>query len=248
MKLLLLIAAAGAVLPASPIELAHQGPIQEEMHWHGWIPGGQVIEINNVLGNIRAEESSGDEVEVIARKRGSDDPKQVSIEVVEHKGGVTICAVYPNANPEHPFECRPSHGGGFRVAATTDSEARIRWDNGGGGDVLLNNVSVDFLVRVPKRLRLIARTVDGEVSAQLPDEDMEAHSIHGDLSVDMNPSGADVRAETAMGEVNSEFPLIIKEDPNHGVSASGRIGHAHRTLRLTTADGNIHLHRLQQPF
>ncbi len=173
----------------------------------------------------------------------------MAIEVVEHKGGVTICAVYPNVNKEHPFDCRPSHGGGFRLAATSDSEAHIRWENGGGGDVLLNDLRVDFVVRLPKRLRFIGRTVDGEVSAHLLEQDVEAHSVRGDVNVDMNPSlGAEVKAETAMGQVDSEFPLMMKWDVNRGQFASGHVGHSHRMLRLTTGTGNIHLERARQMF
>lgn len=225
------------------------GLVQEEMRWHGWAPSGQVVEINNVHGNVRAEAALGDEIEVIAVKRGNDDPEQVSIEVVEHKGGVTICAVYPNANPDHPFDCRPSHGGGFRLAATSDSEARIRWENGGGGDVLLNDLRVDFIVRLPQRLRFIGRTVDGEVSAHMLDQDVEAHSVRGDVRVDMSASvGADVHAETATGRVNSEFPLAVRCDHSRGSVAWGHFGHSHRVLRLKTATGNIHLQRVTRIF
>jgi hypothetical protein len=233
-----------ALLVSYNVEGVHGPLVQEEMRWHGWVPGGQVVEINNIHGNVRAETASGDEIEVIAVKRGTDDPQDVAIEVVEHKGGVTICAVYPNANPDHPFECRPSHGGGFRLAATSDSEAHVRWENGGGGDILLNDLTVDFVVRLPKRLRFIGRTIDGEVSAHLLEQDVEAHSVRGDVSVDMNPAlGADVRAETAMGQVDSEFPLAMHLDPNRGLYASGHVGHAHRLVRLKTGTGNIHLDR-----
>ncbi len=245
MKLLGMLALTAWVLTASPVGLG-TGSVREEMRWHGWVPGGQVVEINNVLGNVRAEETSGDEVEVIAMKHGSDDPEHVSIEVVEHKGGVTICAVYPNANPDHPFDCRPSHGGGFRQAEASDSEAHIRWDNGGGGDVLLSDLSVDFIVRIPKRLRFIGRTVDGEISSSLADQDVEAHSVRGDVNVEMNSSGAEVHAETATGEVCSEFPLLIREDAAHGTTATGHIGHTHRIVRLKTETGNIRLQRTHQ--
>jgi hypothetical protein len=248
MKLLTIFAMGTVALMGGPsLEGLRPSPVQEEMRWHGWVPSGQMVEINNVHGNVRAEASAGDEIEVIALKAGTDDPEQVSIEVVEHKGGVTICAVYPNANAEHPFECRPSHGGGFRLAATSDSEAHIRWDNGGGGDVLLNDLRVDFLVRLPKRLRFIGRTVDGEVSAHLLEQDVEAHSVLGDVSVDLHPAtGADVRVETAMGRVNSDFPLQLRSDHNRGLSASGRFGRSHRTVRMKTGTGNIHLGRVCQ--
>lgn len=218
--------------------------VQDEMRWQGWVPSGQVVEINNINGNVRAEESSSDEIEVIAVKRGSGDPEGVSIEVVEHKGGVTICAVYPNANADRPFDCRPSRGGGFRVASTSDSETHIRWENGGGGDILLNDLRVDFLVRVPKGLRFIGRTVNGEISTQLFDQDVEAHSVRGDVNFEMNPAtGADVRAETTTGQVDSEFPLSIHCDRIRGLFASGHFGHSHRLVRLKTATGNIRLQR-----
>ncbi len=244
-KLLAIFALGAMMLLGSPgVEPARASAVQEEMRWHGWAPGGQIVEINNVFGNVRAETASGDEIEIVAVKRGVGDPDQVAIEVIEHKGGVTICAIYPNANTDHPYECRPSHGGGFRLAATSDSEAHIRFENGGGGDVLVNDVRVDFIVRLPRRLRFIGRTVDGEISAHVIDQDVEAHSVHGDVSVDLDPSsGAELRAETAMGEVSSEFPVSVRQDREHGRFVFAHFGHSRRVVRLKTAAGNIRLLR-----
>jgi hypothetical protein len=241
MKLLVTLAIVSLAAVASPTNRLSL-MIQEETRWHGWVPGGQVVEVNNIHGNVRAEPALGDEIEVIAIKKGSSDPTQVAIEVVEHKGGVTICAVYPDADPAHPFDCRPSHGGGFRVASTSDSTARIRWDNGGGGDVLLNDLRVDFVVRLPKRLRFIGRTVDGDVTAHMLAQDVEAHSVMGDVRVELSASmGADVRAESVRGHVSSEFPLSVRTNPCHGMQAFGRVGHSRRTMRLKTDAGDIHL-------
>jgi hypothetical protein len=218
--------------------------VKEDVRWHGWTPPGQVVEINNIYGNVRAETAAGEEIEVIAVKSGNGDPADVSIEVVEHKGGVTICAVYPNATPGHPFECRPSHGGGFRMAASSDSEAHVRWDNGGGGDVLVNDLRVDFLVRLPRSLRFIGRTVDGDVLAHVVEQDVEAHSVLGDVTVDLDPSsGAEVRAETAMGRVSSEFPLTVRTDRDHGTQVSAHFGNSHRVVRVKSSAGNIRLQR-----
>jgi len=231
-------------LPASVEAPSVKPSVKEDVRWHGWTPAGQVVEINNIYGNVRAETAEGDEIEVIALKSGTGDPADVSIEVVEHKGGVTICAVYPNATPEHPFECRPSHGGGFRMAAASGSEAHVRWDNGGGGDVRLNDLRVDFLVRLPRRLRFIGRTVDGDVSAHVVEQDVEAHSVTGDVTVDLDPSsGAEVRAETAMGRVSSEFPLTVRTDRDHKTLVSTHFGNSHRVVRLKSAAGNIRLQR-----
>jgi hypothetical protein len=242
MKLLASLAIASLVALASPTNRSNILPVQEETHWHGWVPSGQVVEVNNIHGNVRAEPASGDEIEVIAIKRGSADPAQVNIEVIEHKGGVTICAVYPSADESHPFDCRPSHGGGFRLASTSDSLTRIRWDNGGGGDMMVNDLRVDFIVRLPKRLRFIGRTVDGDVSAHMLEQDVEAHSVLGDVNVDLSANrGAEVHAESAKGRVSSEFPLSLRCNSGHGMLASGRVGHPHRILRLKTDAGDIHL-------
>src|SRR5881409_221935 len=101
MKLFVTVALGTLVLFGGPsVDPRRNGPVQEEMRWHGWVPGGQLVEINNVHGNVRAEASESDEIEVVALKRGTADPERVAIEVVEHKGGITVCAVYPNANPE----------------------------------------------------------------------------------------------------------------------------------------------------
>src|SRR5580704_9419437 len=193
MKLLAILSFSVAMIASPIIEPARTGSIQEEMRWQGWVPNGQVVEINNVHGNVRAEAADGEQIEVLAVKRGLGDPEQVSIQVVEHKGGITICAVYPDADPSRPFDCRPSHGGGFRLASTSDSLTHIRWDNGGGGDMVMNDLRVDFIVRIPKRLRFIGRTVDGDVSAHMLEQDIEAHSVLGDVNVDLNANrGAEV--------------------------------------------------------
>ena len=94
-----------ALLAAAPVHASIVMPaVQEEMRWHGWTPGGQVVEINNVQGNVRAEMATGEEIEVVALKRGNGDPADVSIEVIEHKGGVTICAHH--ADRRYQWRCR----------------------------------------------------------------------------------------------------------------------------------------------
>jgi hypothetical protein len=126
----------------------------------------------------------------------------------------------------------------------SDSLTQIRWDNGGGGNVMLNDLRVDFIVRLPRRLRFIGRTVDGDVSAHMLEQDVEAHSVLGDVNVDLNAKpGAEVRAESAKGRVSSEFPLSLRCNSSHGMLASGRVGRSHRILRLKTDAGDIHLER-----
>ena len=83
------------------------------------------------------------------------------------------------------------------------------------------------------------------VAARMIDEDVEAHSVHGDVRVGMAAfQGAEVRAETADGEVRSEFPLAMHCDPARGRLASGHVGRSHHVLHLTTVAGDIHLERV----
>ncbi|HEY7768919.1 hypothetical protein, partial [Longimicrobium sp.] len=67
---------------------------QEDFRWSGRLARGQEIEINGIIGNVTAETASGDQVEVIGRRRGAG-AADVRIEAVETRDGITICTIYP---------------------------------------------------------------------------------------------------------------------------------------------------------
>ena len=80
------------------IQTAAGAAAAQDFTWSGAVPQGRAIEIKGVNGDVRAEPSGSNQVEVTAVKTGRrDDPASVRIEVVPHGGGVTICAVYPSA-------------------------------------------------------------------------------------------------------------------------------------------------------
>ena len=117
----------------------------DAFHWQGVIAPGSAIEIRGILGNIRAEPTSGTEVEVVANKHARrSNPDEVQIRTVKHNGGVTICAVYPTGDPGPPNECVPG---------------------GGSSHTHNNDVRVDFTVRVPAGVRFLPRTVIGDIDA-----------------------------------------------------------------------------------
>ena len=117
-----------------------------EFRWSGRVAQGSAIEIKGINGDLTTEAASGDQVEVIARKKARrSDPDGVPIKVVEHAGGVTICAVYPSADPGKPNTCEPGNAGRMNVRD--------------------NDVQVDFTVRVPAGIGFIGRTVNGGISA-----------------------------------------------------------------------------------
>src|SRR5687768_10707421 len=78
----------------------------QDWNWRGRVSPNQWLEIKGVNGGIRAVASSGSEIEVVATKTSEkSDPDDVRLEVIEHAGGVTICAVYPAPRNKEPNEC-----------------------------------------------------------------------------------------------------------------------------------------------
>lgn len=235
---------------------------QPDFRWRGHIDRGKTIEVRGVNGAIRAERASGDVVEVTAVKRARrSDPESVTIEVVPHGDGVTICAVYPSRSESTPNECRP--GGGRNSARD-------------------NDVVVEFTVRVPEGVRLVATTVNGKIEARnLAGDaelktvngsvavsttglahastvngsieavlgrtdwagDLEFNTVNGSITVEM-PEGlsTELVATTVNGRISLDFPITVsgRLSPRR---LQGTIGDGGRRLRLATVNGGIRLRR-----
>src|SRR5690242_841129 len=87
-----------------------------DFNWHGRLAPGQSIEIKGVNGAIHAERATGTEVTVEATKTARrSDPNSVTIQVVPHADGVTVCAMYPSSDWGRPNECAPGSGGRMHV-------------------------------------------------------------------------------------------------------------------------------------
>jgi predicted membrane protein len=222
---------------------------QKDFRWQGRLAPKQSIEIQNVKGNVRAEPASGDEVEVIAVKNGRDDPSQVAIQVSEHEGGVTLCAIYPSQDPDRPYRCLPNKiGQGQKLNTNIDGGvASIQFEGAGGGEIRLIDVSVDFVVRVPKNVGFISSTVDGRVETKSLACDVTAQSVLGDVVIVLPSAGdASVQAKSDLGGIESDWPLARKSGNDLGQSAQGVIGGGQYNLLLYTATGSIRLRREQQ--
>jgi hypothetical protein len=258
MRSMLLAATVVAALVVSPAAAR-----AEDFRWHGSIPQGQAIEIKGVNGDVRAEPSGSNEVEVVAEKRARrDNPDSVRIEVVPHAGGVTICAVYPSRDGSKPNECRPGN------------EGRMNTQN--------NDVLVRFTVRVPAGVTLIGKTVNGEVEATRLSGDVALSTVNGSVTFSTTGGGrastvngsirgemgrADWSDTLAMSTVNGSITLTLPSALNTDVKAStvngdiatdfamtvsgrltrrkleGTIGGGGRLLSLESVNGSITLKR-----
>jgi hypothetical protein len=231
----------------------------DEWRWSGRVAAGKTLEIRGVNGEIAAEPASGEAVEVRALKHGrDDDPDDVRIEVVEHEGGVTICAVYPGRNNV----CRPG---------------------GGRMNVRDNDVEVDFTVHVPRGVRFEGNSVNGSVTALELAGPVELHTVNGGVRLETAsgeaeaqtvngsitavvqalgerplrfqtvnggitislPAGldADLEAQTVNGTIQTDFAIQVQGRINPR-ELNGRIGRGGRVLELETVNGSIRLRRL----
>ena len=254
-KLIALAVLAAAAAPAAA---------QQDFEWRGRIAAGDAIEIQGVNGDVRALPATGDEVTVHAERQGRrSDPMSVRLEVVEHAGGVTICAVYPTPeNARRENECQP--GGGtnsvqrndVRVHFTVRVPAGVRFEGatvngdvdaeGLGADVRASTVNGDVDVRTTGFAE--ARTVNGDISLRLGrstfTEDVEFETVNGSITIEM-PQGlnADFRASTVNGSIDSDFPITVTGKVSRR-SLRGSIGSGGPELRLSTVNGSIRLRRI----
>jgi hypothetical protein len=250
-----------ALLTLASATAALQGQ-RDEFQWRGRVAAGKTLEIVGINGSIDARGGSGTEVTVTAVKGAKrSDPEDVTIEVVEHADGVTICAVYPSRRGRKN-DCRA--GGKGR----NDSNNNDTW--------------VNWTIRVPEGVRFTGRTVNGDVTARgltAPGEarsvngsitlettswgeastvngsidarlgraswngELEFSTVNGGITIDLPDSpDVEVDASTVNGSMNTDFPLTIRGrwGPRR---MSGTIGQGGRSLSLNSVNGNMSLRR-----
>ena len=254
--MLLLAVIALSVLPATA-----QTP---DFNWHGRLAPGKRVEVKGVNGDVRAVFTTGAEVVVTAAKHARRaDPDDVKIEVVEHDGGVTICAVYPTPR---------------RARRENTCEVGDSWHT----NTEDNDVTVDFEVKIPAGVQFAGQTVNGEMSAEGMKADVSAHTVNGSVrvtttgiaeagtvngSVYVEMGRADWTNELEFSTVNGGLTLVLPATLNAEVDAStvngdlvtdypmlisgrfgkhrmrGTIGTGGRSLNLNTVNGEIRLRK-----
>ncbi len=180
----LIFAAALPLLAASFLAPALGAQESDSWEWSGTIGEGRTVYLHNVNGAVRVEAGSGNTVEVRAIKRWRrGNPEMVRIEARVAGGGngdVIICALN---NPR----------------ATCDADgirSNSDRDRGWNRD---NDVSVEFIVRVPTSAQVDANTVNGELSIRDVRGDVRARTVNGDI--DARSTAGRVWANTVNGSI-----------------------------------------------
>ncbi len=193
--------------------------------WHGVVETGQTLQIKGVNGDIIAERAAGREIEVRAEKRARrSDVDEVRIEVVEHAGGVTLCAVYPSSRGRENT-CEPGSRGGNSVRNV--------------------DVQVTFYVSVPENVAFVGSTVNGDVEVEDLASDVNVKSVNGDIristtgfaeattvngSIDAVMERYDIEDGLRFTTVNGSISLDLPDDVDADLDASWLNGHLEADL------------------
>lgn len=228
---------------------------------------GGAINIRNVSGNINVRGYDGDAVTVNAFKEGRDQDK-VTIEDASAGNNVSLSVKYaPNCNCDasvrfevqvprsisYDFNKISTASGNITMSALTgDMQVHTA-----SGDVSITDVSGKINAATASG-EMIVKNVSGTVSAKSASGNvdvqltrlegagnMEFISASGDVRVSA-PADLDgnVQMSSATGSLRTDFPLQVeKREYGPGERASGRLGNGSRSLRLSSATGNVSLLR-----
>jgi hypothetical protein len=231
---------------------------QADFEWNGQLAPGQRIEVIGVNGSIHAAPSSGGNVIVTAVKtagrRGN--PADVRVEMVTNSNGVTVCVVYPGGDG-----CRQDGGGqntrdndtrvDFNVQVPAGVNLQARSVNGSidaqGLQSDTEATTVNGSVTLSTAGTARATTVNGSINAAMGQaiwrNGGRFTTVNGQVTLRL-PSAvnADVRLSTVSGQIQSDFPLQMSNDPGPK-HAEGVLGGGGQRLDVTTVNGAINLLR-----
>ena len=215
-----------ALLLAFPVALASAQTTDETTPvFKGRIAAGSSLRVRTMKGDVQVRESSGSEVVVTARRRyRSRQSGQITFDVLHDGSNVTVCAISKDTR-----RC--------------DAEG---YDSGHGWD---SDVGfADFIVEIPRGIKLVAATGNGEVDVRGAGADVEATSGNGAVTVDgaggsvvASSGNGDVRVDRAAGPVrvssgNGRINVSTANGPVEAHTGNGRIDVDMASL---TSDGDM---------
>lgn len=226
---------------------------------------GGSVEIANVSGDINLTGYEGSAVVVNAYKEGRD-REQVEVEDNSTQGRISLRAKYPNncnCDASIRFEVRVPRSANLAFDKISTASGNVKAEGFAGrlhlstasGDVSVRGVggeikaaSASGTVRVADATGTVnASTASGDVEVELSridgSGDMKFSSASGDVHVRM-PTNIDARVSmsTVSGDIETNFPIEVKQNRyGSGSRAEGQLGSGARTLKISSASGNVSL-------
>lgn len=174
----------------------------------GQVPAGGWLRVRTPHGDVKVDETSGNTVTVTARQRRGEDDEDARFDIKRDGNNVTVCAI-------------------VRATRRCDADGSdTRWfGNGRGRDM----TRVDFTVSLPKGVRLLVSTGNGDVDVRGAGSDVEASSGNGEVTV--NGAGGYVEASSGNGNIR------VDHAGDHVEANSGN-----GDIVVTTARGPVSAH------
>ncbi len=232
----------------------------QDFRWSGTVDASDWLKVVNINGDVDLVLTSGSQIEVVAEKRvRRGDAGDVRIEVVEHSGGVTICAIHPSRERGDTQECEDTEFERVQAGRTdvsvhfTVRAPASTWFEGVtiNGDVVIDGpldrvraTSVNGDVQISAEGEARATTVNGSIRARIAANELtgpvDLQTVNGSIELDVNDGiNADVEASWLSGGLDTEFPLRVRG--RIGRSARGQLGAGGHTIRLNTVNGSIEI-------
>ena len=188
-------------LATAPAVSGAQERSARDFRWAKSLPAGQWVRVHNISGDVTVTATDGDRVEVVGirRGRGGYDEDAVRVDVHEARDGVTICALWGEESwcDDHGSHIE-SHEG--------------RRERG----------SIDFEVRLPRRLKLSANSVSGDVEVSGAGDEVRARSVSGDVKVE-RVRAPSVTAASVSGDVEVQIDALTGAGALKFTSVSGNV-------------------------
>jgi DUF4097 and DUF4098 domain-containing protein YvlB len=193
----------------------------QEQVFSGTLPSGSWLRIRNYKGDVRVSETSGSTVTVSARRRDDN----TRFEIKRDGNNVTICAM---------------------TDYTTRCDARSYSSHSSRGDRDITRS--DLTVSLPRGLKLLASTGNGDVDVRGAGEEVAASSGNGEINVSgargrvsASSGNGEIRVESAEGDVdvNSGNGNIFVTTTRGPVSANTGNGSIDVTMRSLSGDENM---------
>lgn len=179
---------AGATLASASPLAAQEQTSEREFRWSQEMQAGAWLRIRNLNGEIHVEPATGSTAEVVGVKRGRGDPSEVRIELTKSGNDVLVCALWSENAVCDEDGYRGERGGRGRGHRDGD------------------NVSVEFTIKLPRGVRVLASSVNGEVEVRGATAEVVARSVNGQVSA--VSSGGPVHASSVNGSIRASMAEV----------------------------------------
>lgn len=145
--------------PSNFVSKVIPGTKPNESIWRGKIPADGLLEIVGISGDIYAEVTSGDEVEVVAIREGSkEEIDKVRTLVIETQDGVKFCSAFPLLEQERS-ECLADEKWSGLASESRDGDQKVyvRYESGKKQNFRVTGIRVQYKVRIPAEMQFNAQ-------------------------------------------------------------------------------------------